>query len=232
MMTYRRVIAASHHFSWKVVGRRKLFDIIWVSGFPKSGTTWMTQLISAATGLPYPRLALLPVSFDAVLHGHSIPKPHNRPMAYIHRDGRECLLARYRHDCLKSKEEPNVDGFRAYAETALDSGYAQEWSNHVLTAHREVGSEAFAWVGFADLKADTETTLATTLQQLGRDSTAQQIELACLSFDRSVRSALPVEGGLVSKADSKIPINEWFGDALYERFTASSFAALSQLGYV
>ena len=53
---------ASHHVTW-FLGTRfpKSIPLVFVLGYPKSGTTWACQLAADYLQLPFPRYSLLPV---------------------------------------------------------------------------------------------------------------------------------------------------------------------------
>lgn len=63
--------AASHHVTW-FLGTRftKAIPLVFVVGYPKSGTTWACQLVADYMQLPFPRYSLLPIGCPAVVHGH------------------------------------------------------------------------------------------------------------------------------------------------------------------
>jgi hypothetical protein len=70
-----------------------------VTEFPKSGGTWLGQLISGYTGLPFPRNEA-PSLQESVLHGHYLPGAKLdslRRIFWLLRDGRDVLVSHYHH---------------------------------------------------------------------------------------------------------------------------------------
>lgn len=65
------------------------------SGFPKSGTVWLCQLMSTYLGVPYPRNYRLPIAMASVIHSHWPYDERFPPAAYISRDGRDVMVSMY-----------------------------------------------------------------------------------------------------------------------------------------
>jgi len=71
--------------------------LVYVSGYPKSGTTWACQLAASYLQLPFPRYSLLPVTFPAVVHGHYLVDQAYPHCVYVMRDGRDVMTSLYYH---------------------------------------------------------------------------------------------------------------------------------------
>ncbi len=107
MKRYRFMIASSYHIT-RFLGSRfpNAIPLVYVCGFPKSGTTWVTQLTADYLQLPFPRLSLLPIGCAAVVHGHeSVVSTYQRAL-YVIRDGRDAMVSFYFH---LSKNIPSGD---------------------------------------------------------------------------------------------------------------------------
>lgn len=69
-----------------------------VNGYPKSGTTWVSQLLADALGLPY-QSNRIPVPKPSILHSHYLHRGNMKNVVVVWRDGRDTLLSWYYH-CL------------------------------------------------------------------------------------------------------------------------------------
>ena len=92
----RRLIQAAHHATW-FLGTRfpNTVQLVFVLGFPKSGTTWACQLVADYMQLPFPRYSIMPVGCRAVVHGHEVAAPKYPEAVYIMRDGRDAMASLY-----------------------------------------------------------------------------------------------------------------------------------------
>lgn len=105
--TLIRIGALSHHITW-LLGTRcsKSIPLTFVIGYPKSGTSWASQLLSDYLQLPFPRYSILPVTFPAIVHGHrGVWNSYPRAM-YVVRDPRDAMVSRYFYSVRRHEERP------------------------------------------------------------------------------------------------------------------------------
>lgn len=71
-----------------------------VCGYPKSGTVWLSRLLSTYLGLPLAQNSILPVAMPSVVHAHwrAFRKAHR--VAYVYRDARDVMVSMYFHQML------------------------------------------------------------------------------------------------------------------------------------
>ncbi len=85
--------------------------------YPKSGGTWLGQLVSESLKIPFPRNRF-PVLKKALFHGHYLPKhiSDKNKIIYLVRDGRDVLISYYHHQLIwndkNKKESHNVSYHR------------------------------------------------------------------------------------------------------------------------
>lgn len=79
--------------------------------YPKSGGTWLGQLVSNYLEIPFPRNRF-PIMRRSLFHGHYLPKHigNNNKIIFLVRDGRDVLISFYHHQLIwndKNKSEPH-----------------------------------------------------------------------------------------------------------------------------
>ncbi len=101
----------SAHYLTMHIGFRyaKNFPMYFVVGFPRSGTSWLSDLVADYYNLPRPKQYYLPVAFASVLHTHFKPNRKFKNTFYTYRDGRDAYTSYY-FVMLKLVRE-NPDGF-------------------------------------------------------------------------------------------------------------------------
>lgn len=77
-------------------GCRIFFDHFTVNEYPKSGGTWIAQMVSEATGLPFPRNRL-PLFSGSIMHGHYLSTFGMKNVIIVWRDGRDVVVSQYFH---------------------------------------------------------------------------------------------------------------------------------------
>ncbi|MCK8481790.1 sulfotransferase domain-containing protein [Psychroserpens algicola] len=88
-------------------------ESVLVVEYPKSGGTWLAQLISGCLNLPFPRNKY-PILKKAVYHSHYQPKyliDKNKYIVWLLRDGRDIMVSSYFHHLVwndKNKKDPKL----------------------------------------------------------------------------------------------------------------------------
>ena len=72
-----------------------LLGFVYVCGYPKSGTTWISRMVADCLDLPFPREYALPLAFRCVLHHHWSPRAPFEHALYVVRDGRDVMTSEY-----------------------------------------------------------------------------------------------------------------------------------------
>lgn len=67
-----------------------------ITEYPKSGGTWLSQMLSAAIGIPYPRNRL-PHLKRQIIHGCYLNTGQNTDTIVVWRDGRDIMVSFYYH---------------------------------------------------------------------------------------------------------------------------------------
>ena len=208
-MTIRQhMIRASHYATW-FLGTRfpKAIPLVFVVAYPRSGTTWVTQLVADYLQLPFPKLSLLPVGFPAVVHGHDRVWKSYPKGIYVLRDGRDALVSIYwrvsprqrRAPSRFAKEANTGDSIAAFVEWQLTArkpfSSPVNWDKHVRSFF-EVKNPNVVLVRYEDLLRDGETTLAKAMAELtGEEADLGRVRDAIkkFSFERQTGRPAGVE---------------------------------------
>jgi len=90
---YKRKFDALHRYRiWHFSKRVK--ENIFVTEFPRSGGTWLSQMLSEITGLPFPRNQNVTTQ-PCILHGHHLIKSEKKKIIHVLRDGRDVMVSAY-----------------------------------------------------------------------------------------------------------------------------------------
>ncbi len=183
-----RMRVASHNVTW-LLGTRfsGWVPLVFVVGYPKSGSTWVAQLVAHSLELPFPRFSLLPIGCPAVVMGHKrVWKSYPRGV-YVVRDGRDAIASQYRYQLSQIPEgdhprlsamqrrsfpnlvnKANLDGiFDDFVARQLVNPIAAHanWAAHVRS-YFEVANPNMSLVKYEDLHTDGEAALARVVTDL------------------------------------------------------------------
>ena len=199
----RRVVAVSHLITWQL-GKRfpKAVPLVFVVGYPKSGTTWACQLAAAYLRLPFPRSSLIPIGFPAVVHGHEIVEDAYPHCIYVMRDGRDVMTSLYyhirrlllggerrflpadQHSIYLDGDDPEIvrQNFPRFLETQMHRtiGCKRSWGSHVQS-YLQGQRPQVACLKYEDLIAGNADALATQLAKL--DGNEPSVERAQFILD-------------------------------------------------
>lgn len=89
-----------------VRGLGRVAPFVVVNEFPKSGGSWLGQMLSALLGIPFPRNRM-PTLRPSIMHGHYLKGWGMNRVVVIWRDGRDVMVSWYYH-CLFQNERENA----------------------------------------------------------------------------------------------------------------------------
>jgi hypothetical protein len=182
---------------------------MWIGcGYPKSGTSWLCNLMGTALGLPFAKDSQLPVMMPAVLHGHWRYDRRLPPSLYIRRDGRDVVVSMY-HFWVRGTRmtknpkfrrtltnfflelygpgfDPadvhgNLPRFIEYQMTAAPTTHGMTWQEHIADWW---DCPRVGHLTYEELLTDTAGTLWRALAQAsGSEPDREMTELAALRHD-------------------------------------------------
>ncbi len=180
------------------------FPFYYVMEFPKSGGSWLADMIADYLQIPRPVQPVFPIGFKAVLHGHWGYSPRYKRVAYLYRDGRDVCVSLY-FRTLQEIKDPPYKSTRAYYRKRLpslfdvkDGGTSQlpkfieEWAVSPGNSRRNWAAHIDQWtngrpgivtVSYEQLLEDPSGALAPVLEALtGEEVNAERLAATVHKF--------------------------------------------------
>ncbi len=115
----RRSRALRREVYWRLSA---VLPIILAAEFPKSGGSWIAQMVASAAGFRFPRNNLAPYCWKSVLLGHHLYSRAYDNVFAIFRDGRDVMVSAYHHFLFENEwNDP-----RTVISTRQAIGYADQ----------------------------------------------------------------------------------------------------------
>ncbi|HRQ73177.1 MAG TPA: sulfotransferase domain-containing protein [Phycisphaerales bacterium] len=252
-----RMRAASHRVTW-MLGTRfpEAIPLTFVVGYPKSGTVWASQLVADYLQLPYPRFSLLPVGFEAVVHGHQVVRDDYRRCVYTLRDGRDVMCSHY---FFLARRIPGGDraavprSLRAHfpgltnkadvrgnlprfieAQARLHHSSPVNWAEHVRSWLARKDRSGVVMLRYEDLLADAAGALIAAMPALtGEPADEEQARATAdrFSFARQARRRAGREGASFLRKGSSGDWTNHFTREAAEVFDRALGETLVECGY-
>jgi len=148
---------------------KSFFSPIVVTEYPKSGGTWLSQMLSEVTGLPYPRNRF-PVLADSVLHGCWLnPDPCHKTVV-LFRDGRDVISSYYYH--LMYPKEITSAKYSAKVRKETLSSTPEDVQGNLYSFIEWAFTDGFpgwTWAEFVDRWWDDDSNPKTSYESLTND---------------------------------------------------------------
>ena len=149
------------------------FESLVVTEYPKSGGTWLSQMLGAATGLEYARNRY-PVLRDSVLHGCWLePSKKHRTVA-LFRDGRDVMASYYFHMAYPKEITSRKYGERVREKTGVvdPTAVTENLERFIEWAFTE-GFPGWTWSEFIDRWFQDESVVSTSYEALTNNTTSE-----------------------------------------------------------
>ena len=245
---------SAHYFTLKIANKyAKRFPMYFVVGFPRSGTSWLSDLVADYYNLPRPKDYYLPIAFPSVLHTHWNPRRKMKNTFYIYRDGRDTYTSYYFYEKRYVKENPGsfyAQQFKKmWGDRMMDPAFEQEnflkylewvfkkkvhWSEHIrIWSEAAKKNKEIVIIAYEDLLIDPYGTLHKGIMQVDGKVNQEILEdiIEKNSFAKQMKRP---------KSQHKTPLrkgkkNSWkevFSEASTQIFNEHCGAMLIELGYV
>lgn len=175
-----------------------------VSGFPKSGTTWASQLCSGYLDLDYVRNVVRLQRSNTLLHTHSVDFQGHRNILYVVRDPREVICSAARTiDRDRRDEVFDADGkvLPSFADYVMDRfpGATTSMSAHL----QRCLDNDWPVMRFEDLKDHATATMISFLTDRGEEVDKDKLAQVVDRFDFSrLKSTQPSDKFLAQSSVS------------------------------
>jgi len=162
-----------------VRGFSRLAPYYLVNEFPKSGGTWLAQMLSDALGVAFRRNA--PIRFErSVTHGHFLSPVGLRNVVVLWRDPRDLLVSFYHH-CYFVNEHRNAGLVRLMKGCCPFDDYSDLPANlpaFIRFVSRTPVAPGFTWPEFVQVWAARPGTVQTSYETLRADTPGELSRVA------------------------------------------------------
>lgn len=245
-------LKGSSHYFTHIIGNMyaEKLPMYFVCGFPRSGTSWFSEMLAGYLNLPRPKHYYLPIAFPSVVQTHAKPTTKVKNCFYIYRDGRDVYLSFYflLLKSLKNKNHIYYDYwvkrfgnnfakqdfsicFPIYLETELKKKWS--WQSHTSKwVEKSYEGNSVVTVKYEDLLRDTRLTLSSTLAKKVAPINSTIVDEVVSNYEFKKQKNRPVEQHLTPMGEGKV--GKWedhYNNECIEIFNHYAGDTLKSLGY-
>lgn len=137
--------------------------------YPKSGGSWLSQMLSEALNIPYPRNRL-PHLRRQIIHGCYRRVSSNADTIVCWRDGRDTMVSFYYHFAFDKPITSAKFSRKLKNELGINDPYdIDRYLPRFIEWAFEGGYPGFSWVDFVDLWKDSSNIIETSYEAVTRD---------------------------------------------------------------
>lgn len=192
------------------------FPFYYVSAYPKSGGTWLAQMLADYLQVPFPRLSIFPIGFEAVIQNHWSYDGRLRRVAYIYRDGRDVMTSFFFHRLRIARQSEKAGSSRVRRELVALFGEGYEdvrprsallarfidnefrrpglgssisWDRHVTDWYAAARRPHVAYVSYEQLREETPVALARIVEMTtGQSANGERIAATVEKFSMQTQT--------------------------------------------
>lgn len=159
-----------------------------ITEYPKSGGTWLSQMLSEALDVPYPRNRL-PMLSESIIHGCFLKVSKNNTPIVLVRDGRDVMVSFYYHLMMFNSLKSSQHVKKVRSTLNFNDIYDIE-SN--LPKFMELIFEKkiyprFSWSEFIETWLSNDTVFTTSYENLQKDAANEVVKIIrYLSIERNI----------------------------------------------
>jgi len=160
--------------------------------YPKSGGSWISQMLSATLGIPYTRNRL-PNLGDQILHGCFLKVNAKIDTVVLWRDGRDTMISYYYHMMFDKPLTSAMAGKRLRSQLGVtDPANVEEYLPRFIEWACSGGYPRFTWADFVKAWYGKETVAFTSYESCLADTQTELTNiLTC--FDRTIPSGINLQ---------------------------------------
>lgn len=162
-------------------------NAIVLTEYPKSGGSWISQMLSASLGIPYTRNRL-PVLGDQILHGCFLKVHSNIDTVVVWRDGRDTMISYYYHMMFDKALTSAMAGKRLRSQlNVTDPHNLEKYLPRFIEWACSGGYPRFSWSEFVKTWYGKETVAFTSYESCLENSHKELTNILTV-FDRLIIS--------------------------------------------
>lgn len=153
-----------------------------INEYPKSGGSWLSQMLSDALELPNPRKRL-PMLKSSIMHGHYASQKNFRDVVLLWRDGRDVVVSQYHH--MIANDHYGFPALKAEMRSKIGKvDYMDVETNlpkFIEIQHSGNGSPGFSWQDFWLAWRQSDRVLVeTTYESMLEDPARELIKISAV----------------------------------------------------
>lgn len=152
---------------------RPFADNVVVNEFPKSGGSWLSQMLAEVLGLPFPRHRL-PMISSCIMQTHTLNPWNIRNAVVVWRDGRDVMVSLYHHMVIgHEKTAPSrIEKFRQALGISDPNDIAGNMPRFLERAFTDPLLPRFSWPDFVSVWRGRPGVVEVRYEQLLQDAPA------------------------------------------------------------
>lgn len=150
------------------------FPLYIVNEFPKSGGSWLSQMLSDALDVPFPRNRL-PMFKSSIMQGHYLSSWNMNNVVVIWRDGRDVLISLYYHSLFKNDRWNQLGVDMVRRDLCFDDyeNIKENLPRFIEYVFRDKKHPKFSWSDFVNAWAGKKKVVHVKYEELRVDKACQ-----------------------------------------------------------